>query len=154
MRSLRGVSSVEHQHTPGHELRIIAGEEQNAPRDLVRLREPPDHLIGRKVGELRYAVYGARGMEAAGSSTFDGLPWLGFDDSMAYLAIARWQRAQSVSTPARVRFGSLASMLQAAAEGLGVAILPLFAADQHTALSRHLAREIPRALAARQRVEL
>jgi DNA-binding transcriptional LysR family regulator len=146
---------------------------------------PPDDLIGREVGELRYAVYGARGIEPASHSTFDGLPWLGFDDSMAYLAIARWQRAQSVSKPARVRFSSLASMLQAAVEGLGVAILPLFAADQHTslarlsgvldqprmrlwvlnhrdvrsnarviALSRHLAREIPRVLAARQRVDL
>ena len=79
-------------------------------------------------------------------------------------------------------FGSLASMMQAAVEGLGVAILQLFAAERHTALvglravldqphmklwvlshkevrsnarvkalSRHLTREIPRVLSARQR---
>ena len=110
------------------------------------------------------------------------LPWLGFDESLSYLAIARWQRAQSARSP-RVRFGSLASMMQATVEGLGVAILPLFAAERQTglvrlgavldqprmklwvlshkevrhnarvkALSGHLTREIPRVLSARQKI--
>ena len=30
-------------------------------------KTPPDHLIGRQVGVLRYAVYGVRGLAAAGA---------------------------------------------------------------------------------------
>jgi DNA-binding transcriptional LysR family regulator len=144
---------------------------------------PPEHLVGRQVGELRYAVYGARGLEPAGRDSLDARCWLGFDDSISYLEIARWQRAQTRGKPPRVRFSSLAAMLHAAAAGLGVAVLPLFAADQHASLSRlspvldqprmklwvlshrdvrgnarvaalarHLSGEIPRVLAAAQRL--
>lgn len=141
---------------------------------------PPEHFIGKQVGELRYAVYGAREVIPPAPYSLSELPWLGFDESLSYLAIARWQRAQCARSP-RVRFGSLASMMQAAVEGLGVAILPLFAAERQNALvrlgavldqprmklwvlshkevrnnarvkalSRHLTREIPRVLTARQ----
>jgi DNA-binding transcriptional LysR family regulator len=130
-------------------------------------------------------VYGAHSIaHRLGTASLSELPWLGFDDSIAYLAIARWQRAQSPGKQARVRFNSLAPMLQAAAEGLGVAVLPLFAADRISALqrlgpvldqprvrlwvlshkelrenarvralSRHLARHIPRALAVCQNID-
>ena len=141
---------------------------------------PPDHLIGRRVGELRYAVYGVRGMAAAGAP-LGTLPWLGYDESIAHLSIAQWQRTQVPDAPPRVRFNSLAPMLQAAADGLGIAALPLFAADRYQSLSRltpvldqprkklwvlchkdmrenarvralwqHLARSLPHVLAARQ----
>jgi DNA-binding transcriptional LysR family regulator len=98
---------------------------------------PPEYLLGREVGELRYAVYGSRElMNGAGTATLTELPWLGFEDNLADLAVARWQRAQTPDKPARVRFGSLAPMLQAAAEGLGIAVLPLFAAERHESLVR------------------
>jgi len=141
---------------------------------------PPEHFVGKQVGELRYAMYAAPEVIPPAPYNLSELPWLGFDESLSYLAIARWQRTQSARPP-RVRFGSLASMMQAAVEGLGVAILPLFAAERQTALvrlgavldqprmklwvlsheqvrsnarvkalSRHLTREIPRVLSARQ----
>ncbi len=141
---------------------------------------PPDLLIGRQVGELRYAVYGVRGMAAAGAP-LSALPWLGHDESIAHLNIAQWQRTQIRDAPPRVRFNSLAPMLQAAAEGLGSAALPVFAADRFQSLSRltpvldqprtklwvlchkdmrenarvralsqHLAKSLPHVLAARQ----
>jgi len=117
--------------------RIVDLTRREADLALRATNAPPEHLVGREVGELRYALYGshdiAREMTTA---TLEELPWLGFDESIAYLAIARWQRAQSPDKRARVRFSSLAPMLQATAEGLGVAVLPLFAADQHNALVR------------------
>jgi len=98
---------------------------------------PPDDLIGREVGELRYSVYGARhSIGAVAAGTLSDLPWLGFDRSLAYLEIARWQKAQIPQEKVRVRFNSLSPMLQAAAEGLGIAILPLFAADRVSSLRR------------------
>jgi DNA-binding transcriptional LysR family regulator len=144
---------------------------------------PAEDLIGRQVGELRYAVYGQRGQQPVSSvAALAELPWLGFDQSLAYLAIARWRDTHLASARTRVRFNSLAPMLHAAGEGLGVAILPIFAADRLAALSRltpvldeprmklwvlshgdtrdnarvralaqHLARQLPRVLAARQK---
>jgi DNA-binding transcriptional LysR family regulator len=97
---------------------------------------PPEHLVGHHVGDLRYAVYGSAGLTHSNTRQLETLPWLGFDDSIAFLEIARVQRALPVQNSARVRFNSIASMLHAAAEGLGVAILPLFAADRCPALAR------------------
>jgi DNA-binding transcriptional LysR family regulator len=145
---------------------------------------PPDDLIGRQVGELRYAVYGARGQPPVSSvATLADLPWLGLDQSLAHLEIARWRATHFANAKTRVRFNSLAPMLHAVGEGLGIAILPIFAGDRLEALSRltavleeprmklwvlshgdtrdnarvralaqHLARQLPRALAARQKV--
>jgi DNA-binding transcriptional LysR family regulator len=147
---------------------------------------PPDDLIGRQVGELRYAVYGARGQPPASAvAALADYPWLGFDQSLAHLEIARWRDAHFANASTRVRFNSLAPMLHAAGEGLGLAILPIFAAQRLETLSRltpildqprmklwvlshgdtrdnarvralaqHLARHVPRVLAARQRAAL
>jgi len=162
--------------------RIVDLNRREADVALRASTSPPEHFVGRQVGELRYAVYGVPEVVPSAPYKLSELPWLGFHESLSYLAIARWQRAQSAHLP-RIRFGSLASMMQAAVEGLGVAILPLFAAERQTALvrlgavldqprmklwvlshkevrnnarvkalSRHLAREIPRVLSARQKV--
>src|SRR5262245_2263018 len=97
---------------------------------------PGDHLVGRVAGELRYAIYGSRDRQyPASEDSWPQLPWLGFDDSIAHHGVARWLRAQT-HLPPRVRFSSIAPMVQAVADGLGVAILPLFAADRHPGLAR------------------
>lgn len=118
----------------------------NHPVDLTRreadlaLRAsntPGEHLVGRVAGELRYAIYGSRHRQyPTTSEAWADLPWLGFDDSIAHHGVARWLRAQTGHAPPRVRFSSIAPMVQAVAEGLGVAILPTFAADRHEALVR------------------
>ena len=162
--------------------RIVDLNRREADVALRASISPPEHFVGKQVGELRYAVYAAPEAVPPAPYNLSELPWLGFDESLSYLAIARWQRAQGAHPP-RVRFGSLASMMQATVEGLGVAILPLFAAERQSglvrlgvvldqprmnlwvlshkevldnarvkALSRHLTREIPRVLAARQKV--
>ena len=97
---------------------------------------PPEHLIGRQLGELCYALYGAAGLAESAGRKPEQLPWLGFDESISHLEIASWQRQQAQYRAARVRFSSLAPMVQAAAAGLGVAILPVFAADQQPGLVR------------------
>lgn len=117
--------------------RVVDLTRREADLALRATNAPPDHLIGHEVGELRYAVYGAHAIaNETAAAALDRLPWLGFDENISYLAIARWQRIQSPDTRPRVRFSSLAPMLQAAAEGLGIAVLPLFAAERYDSLSR------------------
>ena len=88
--------------------RVVDLTRREADLALRAPNAPPDHLIGREVGELRYAVYGTR--STAGETTtgtLDGRPWLGFDENIAYLAIARWQRAQSPDKRTRARLSGL-----------------------------------------------
>ncbi len=116
--------------------RIVDLTRREADLALRATGAPPDHLIGREVGELRYAVFGPPELVGSSHAKLDELPWLGFDESIAYLAIARWQRSVNPNARPRVRFNSLAPMLEAAAEGLGIAVLPLFAAHRHPRLAR------------------
>jgi DNA-binding transcriptional LysR family regulator len=98
---------------------------------------PAEDLIGRKVGEIRYAVYGARGQAPVASiAALAEHSWLGLDESLSHLAIARWRDTHFTNARARVRFNSLAPLLNAVGEGLGIAILPIFAADRHDTLAR------------------
>lgn len=113
--------------------RIVDLNRREADVALRASTSPPEHFVGRQVGELRYAVYGVPEVIPHAPYKLSELPWLGFHESLSYLAIARWQRAQSARLP-RIRFGSLASMMQAAVEGLGVAVLPLFAAERPGAI--------------------
>lgn len=146
---------------------------------------PPEHLYGREAGELRYAVFAHRRFFKGGKTpALEDLPWVGFDESLRRLEIARWLETRLPGLRTRLRADSLIAVMQAAAAGLGAAVLPLFAADfqpglrrltavldkprlrlwvlNHAdvrenarvrTLSRHLALELPEALAALQRVE-
>jgi DNA-binding transcriptional LysR family regulator len=98
---------------------------------------PPEHLVGRPIGEVRYAAFGsarfARGNTRPDLAT---LPWLGYDDSLADLAPARWMRQALPAVQPILRSDSLMTLLRACAGGLGVAVLPTFAAAQHGELRR------------------
>jgi DNA-binding transcriptional LysR family regulator len=99
--------------------------------------QPPEHLYGREVGKLRYAVFAHRRFFRSGQApALEGLPWIGFDDSIRRLDIARWLAERLPEARIRLRSDSLIAILQAAAAGLGAAILPLFAADWQPGLRR------------------
>ncbi len=98
---------------------------------------PPEHLYGREVGELRYAVFAhPRYFKRGKAPAPEDLPWVGFDESIGRLEIARWLREHLPGKPTRLRSDSLLAMMQAAAAGIGAAVLPLFAADFHPNLRR------------------
>jgi DNA-binding transcriptional LysR family regulator len=147
--------------------------------------QPPEHLYGREVGELRYAVFAHRRFfKGSKTPALEDLPLVGFDESLRHLDIARWLQTRLPGARARLRSDSLIAMMQAAVAGIGAAALPLFAADHHSelrrltevlerprvrlwvlnhaemrenarvsALSRHLALELPATLAVLQRLD-
>ena len=98
---------------------------------------PPDYLIGRQIGVLRYAVFAARGLlRGRKASRLQDFPWIGFDERIADLEIARWLREELPGIKPRLRFDSLPAMMRAATAGLGAAALPVFAASQQPSLVR------------------
>ena len=75
--------------------RIVDLTRREAEVALRASTSPPEHFVGRQVAELRYAVYGVPEVVPSAPYKLSGLPWLGFLESLSYLAIARRQRAQS-----------------------------------------------------------
>lgn len=99
---------------------------------------PPESMVGRQVAELRYAVYAARALlpRRDGQPELATLPWVGFDERIAYTGIAQWFARALPGVRPRLKADSLPAMLKAAAAGLGAVVLPMFAAAQEPRLLR------------------
>lgn len=100
-------------------------------------RDPPESLVGRKLGVLRYAVYASPALLPRGKvPELETLPWLGFDERIAQFEVARWFARVLPGVQPRLRADSLGVLLRAAAGGAGAAVLPVFAASQEKGLVR------------------
>jgi DNA-binding transcriptional LysR family regulator len=98
---------------------------------------PPESMVGRQVAELRYALYAPRALlPRRGAPVLEDLPWVGFDERIAYTGIAQWFSRALPQVRPRLRADSLPAMMKAAAAGLGAVALPMFAAAQEPGLVR------------------
>jgi DNA-binding transcriptional LysR family regulator len=99
---------------------------------------PPEHLIGRKIGEVTTAVYAAKTLlpKKYDDSVLDQLPWIGFDERIAWIPQAIWMRERLSHITPRLRMDSFLAIMRSAAIGVGAANLPCFAAAQENNLIR------------------
>jgi DNA-binding transcriptional LysR family regulator len=90
---------------------------------------PPANLVGREVGSVATALYASRHyLEEAdragiGRDDWPAHRWVGADDSLAHLALARWMADHVPPARIALRADSLVAMADAAAAGFGVAPL-------------------------------
>lgn len=97
---------------------------------------PNEDLVGREVANIRYALYAAACKvehETIDPATAD---WVGFDETVARLRIARWMREQYPNAKVRLRADSMVSLAAAVGEGCGIGVLPCFIANQCPRLRR------------------
>lgn len=94
---------------------------------------PPETLVGRRIGTIAQAVYG-RGSEQA--------EWVGPDPHLGYTALDTWMAHSGADANCRYRVDTMLGMYQAVREGMGVAVLPCYLADADTTLLR-LGEPIP-----------
>lgn len=130
---------------PGIVLELVA---DNVVRDLSRreadvaLRpggKPPEGLIGRKVARLAAAVYRPRALRlprGAGPEALADCDWVVPDDSLAHIGMAQWLHRQRYDERAVLRANSLLALRDAAANGIGLAVLPCFLGDADRRLAR------------------
>lgn len=126
---------------PGIELEIVVGNEAlNLSRREtdIALRignTPPETLVGRRVGQLGFAVYGAPDYLAAHPETdLSQHHWIGLDNAHAPLT-RRFEKFLPGVRPA-VRSNSVACAVHSARAGLGLGVLPCAVADQNSGLVR------------------
>lgn len=99
---------------------------------------PPETLIGRRVAELAFAVYGSVDyFEKAGlGGDLRDHAWVGFDDSLAHLPAAKWMRTELAGANILLRGNNLFALSGTVAAGAGLAPLPCFMCDGNPKLRR------------------
>jgi DNA-binding transcriptional LysR family regulator len=133
---------------PDISLQVIATNElQNlSKRDAdIAIRpssQPPEHLLGRRIGVIGYGVYG--NANAAGAwrgersdwPAWSTAPWIAVDDSLGQHRSLRWLSRHVDVAEVSMRCSSFMSIAQACAGGLGLAVLPCMVGDAVPALMR------------------
>lgn len=100
--------------------------------------DPPENLVGRRVSDVAFALYGARDLfpANAGIDVLRALPWVVPDDSLAHIPQARWQRTRAPDADAAFRSNSMLGLYQGVTAGIGVGFLLCFLGDSDSALVR------------------
>jgi molybdate transport repressor ModE-like protein len=99
---------------------------------------PPEHLIGKHIAPLPFAVYGAKPYLRATRKLVDlgAHEWMALDDSQSGHRTLRWLEAIKPLAEVGLRANSFGTLRQACAAGLGLALLPCFMADASPTLGR------------------
>lgn len=126
---------------PGIEVEVIEAmalvdlSRRDADVALRISKQVPQHLVGRRVGDVRMRVYARRGAVGLPQSIeplpalVGQVPWIGFQDDRSATFFERWMRAHVPPQQVRLRvdlFHSMAVMLRT---GLGVGLLPTFVGE-------------------------
>lgn len=88
-------------------------------------------VLARRLGQLDYAVYGAR------DGSPNRLPWITYEEGLAHLPQARWiETASRGEAMAPLSVNDAEALFQAVSTGLGKSLLPCFVADAAPGLRR------------------
>ncbi len=103
---------------------------------------PPENLVGREIGLIQTAIYGARRylrrakQARIGPTQWERHDWVALDESLDHLAQAKWVRARIPPGRIVLRVDSLASLADAVREGHGVGMLLCMLGDRERDLVR------------------
>ena len=113
-----------------------AREADVAIRLLVIGRQPPEHLVGRRLGTIYATAYAAPAYLETVDLEHDpaGARWIGWGGDDRYPGWVRTSPFPEI--PARVRIDDGMIQLEAARQGMGLAQLPCFLGDPDPALVR------------------
>lgn len=99
---------------------------------------PPEYLVGRRIATLAHGIYAAVGHPACTSSSgdFSSCDWLNYADARRNLAQAQWVRTNVPEERIVFRTDHTATLIAATRAGIGLSVLPRYAADRDPALRR------------------
>lgn len=89
-------------------------------------------LVARRIGEMAYGLYAARGYARRPADCWE---FLGYDDNLVQVPQQRWLAQVAGDRRFVFRSNDLNAMLNATRAGLGIAVLPHFLAAKDRALS-------------------
>lgn len=92
---------------------------------------PGDTLVGRRVAAIAWGVYGRADLIGAAPSAAGDLrrhDWIGFSDALSNIKPAKWLRERVGEDRLVYRVNTVLGLAEAAAAGIGLAVLPCFIA--------------------------
>jgi len=94
-------------------------------------KRPPEHLVGKRIGTLRLALYAARKGPVKRLADVEAgrAAWIGVDDVLPDHPSVAWRRRHFPKAQPRWRVDSIVTAQELVARGFGVALLPTFYAD-------------------------
>jgi len=96
---------------------------------------PPEHLVGRQLGTIRFVVCASRTLPAARRrKDLDALPWVAPDDAMPEHPTVRWRRKHHPRIAAALLVDGIVGVVDAIRSGLGIGIVPLFMLREESGL--------------------
>lgn len=100
-------------------------------------KRPPLHLVGKHVGAIKVAVYGARRrrLKQLDEETAGKLAWIAPDDALPEHPSVLWRRKHFPKVVPAYRVTSILTVMELVALGLGVGILPIFIAQERSDLT-------------------
>jgi DNA-binding transcriptional LysR family regulator len=130
---------------PSVELTVAASDREvsllrrEADVALRMTRTPPEHLVGRKVGRVEFAVYGSRQLvERVGAgAAYGAYPWLHWDERLEPRWLDDWlaRHAPGAKVAVRVDMSSLL-LREVIAAGVGIHFLACVEGDAEPRLQR------------------
>ncbi|WP_284619096.1 LysR family transcriptional regulator [Aquabacterium humicola] len=100
---------------------------------------PPEHLVGKRLGAMHFAVYAGRGLKrgqrgALSLPQLAAMPWIGIDEAMPDHPGVAWRKRMLPKVQPVLQVNSMVTAVQAIEAGLGVGVVALFHAAQRKAL--------------------
>jgi DNA-binding transcriptional LysR family regulator len=118
---------------PGLQLELRSANElvsltrRDADLALRATPKPPQHLVGRELGTIRFVVCAARKLPAAQRrKPLQDQDWIAPDEAMPEHPTVRWRRRQWPTLAPRHLVDGISAVVDAVRAGLGVGALPLF----------------------------
>jgi len=120
----------------GNELASLT--RRDADIALRATRRPPPHLVGKRIGPIRMALYAARrgGARRFAEAEAGKADWIAPDEALPEHPSVVWRKRHFPKVLPRYRVNSILSVLELAALGLGVGVLPMFLAEGRSDLRR------------------
>ena len=135
LKALRGEHPLlEYELHAGNELASLT--RRDADIAVRATKRPPQHLVGKCVGPIRVAVYGAKkGIAKQWRDVEQGAaPWIAPDDALPDHPSVVWRRRHLPKLSPAYRVNSILTVLELVAMGLGVGIVPMFLASARSDL--------------------
>ncbi len=105
-------------------------------------KRPPQHLVGKRIGPIRVALYAGKNAGKKNSiKHFDDTvaaqaSWIAPDDALPEHPSVVWRKKHFPKVVPRYRVNSILTVAELVAQGLGIGILPVFLAQRRTDLTQ------------------